>query len=171
MKKSISFFGLALLLGAFLVSSCSFDKKGTATIYDGETQWSDWAYKYGTGETNEGDLVLWHVYFYTEIGNSYRTLALTMNTSEPGTYSGTFDANSEKWSNDAINYVRLTVDYDGQPYPEWEGKSATVTIHKYNKETKGMTATLEAVVVKKGTSETRNIKVDMDNLHLVGKES
>ena len=169
MKKTISFFGLALLLGARLLGSCSFDKKGTATIHDGETQWNNWAYKYGTGETNEGDLVLWHVYFYTEIENSYRTLALTMNTAEPGTYSGTFDAESEKWSNNAIDYVRLTVDYDGQPYPEWEGKSATVTIHNYDKKTKAMTATLDADVVKKGTNETRHIKVDMDHLHLIGQ--
>ena len=79
---------------------------------------------------------LWHVYFYTEIGNSFRTLALTMNTSEPGTYSGIFDANSEKCSNNAINYLRLTVDYDGQAYPEWEGKSATVTFTNMTKKTK-----------------------------------
>ena len=136
MKKSISIFSLALLFGAFLFGSCSFDKKGTATIYDGETQWSNWDYNFDTGETEEGDLSWWNVYFYTEIGNSFRTLALTMNTSEPGTYSGVYDASSEKWSNNAINHVRLTVDYDGQPYPEWDGQSATVTIHKYDKKTK-----------------------------------
>ena len=169
MKKSISIFSLALLFGAFLFGSCSFDKKGTATIYDGETQWSNWAYNFGTGETEEGDLALWHVYFYTEIGNSFRTLSLTMNTSEPGTYSGVYDANTEKWSNNAINYVRLTVDYDGQKCPEWDGQSATVTIHKYDKKTKAMSATLEADVVKTGTNETRHIKVDMGRLHLVGQ--
>ncbi|MBO7628775.1 MAG: hypothetical protein J6S87_02365 [Bacteroidales bacterium] len=169
MKKSISIFGLALLLGAFLLGSCSFDKKGTATIYDGETQWENWTYTFATGETPEGDLALWQINFATEIGNSYRTLSLTMYTAEPGTYSGVFDENSGKWSDSAIYWIRLTLDYDGQPYPEWEGKSATVTIHNYDKKTKAMTATLEAVVVKKGTNETRNIKVEMDNLHLVGK--
>ena len=65
--------------------------------------------------------------------------------------------------------MRLTVDYDGQPYPEWDGQSATVTIHKYDKKTKAMSATLEADVVKTGTNETRHIKVDLDHLHLVGQ--
>ena len=32
-----------------------------------------------------------------------------------------------------------------------------------------MTATLDADVVKKGTNETRHIKVDMDHLHLIGQ--
>lgn len=92
-----------------------------------------------------------------------------MSTSEPGTYSGVYDANTEKWSNNAINHVRLTVDYDGQPYPVWNGQSATVTIHKYDKKTKAMSATLEADVVKEGTKETRHIKVKMENLRLVSK--
>ena len=40
-------------------------------------------------------------------------------------------------------------------------------IHKYDKKNKAMSATLEADVVKKGTNETRHIKVDMDHLRLV----
>ena len=44
---------------------------------------------------------------------------------------------------------------------------ATVTIYEYNKTTKGMTAKLEAEVVLEGTTNTRTIKVEMDNLKLV----
>lgn len=167
MKKLNLLLCLALLFGAFLFSSCSSDKKGSVTIYDGKSQWSDWTCQSAFGETEEGDLALWHVFFQTEIDNSYRTIALTMLTSKPGTYSGVYDENSEKWSNDAIAFVQLTIDYDGQPYPEWLGKTATVTIREYDKKTRELSATLEAEVVKKGTSETRNIKVEMDHLRFV----
>ena len=167
MKRSIYLLSVALLLSVYLFSSCSSDEKGTATIYDGETQWSNWSYTFARGETSNGDLALWQVNFVTEIGNSYRTVSVTMKNSLPGTYSGVYDANSKKWSNDAISYVRLTVDYDGRAYPEWNGQSATITIHNYDKKTKAMSATIEAIVVKKGTSDTRNIRVEMDNLHLI----
>lgn len=169
MKRTFFLLSMALLLSACLFSSCSSEEKGTATIYDGETQWSNWSYTFARGETSSGDLGIWQVCFISEIGNSYRTLSLTMTNSQPGTYSGVYDANTEKWSNSAISYLRLTVDYDGQPYPEWIGQSATITIHKYDKETKAMSATIEAIVVKKGTSDTRNVKVEMENLHLVDK--
>ena len=115
-------------------------------------------------------MALWHVFFQTEIDNSYRTIALTMLTSKPGTYSGVYDEDSEKWSNDAIAFVQLTIDYDGQPCPEWLGKTATVTIREYDKKTRELSATLEAEVVKKGTTETRNIKVEMDHLRFVLEE-
>lgn len=170
MKRTISVLSVALFLGALLITSCSSEeKKGTATIYDGEIQWSNWSYTFVRGETNDGDLAMWQISFATEIGNSYRTISLTMNTSELGTYSCVYDANSEKWSSNAVSYLRLTVDYDGQPYPEWNGQSATITIHNYDKETKAMSATIEAIVVKKGTSDTRNVKVEMENLHLIDK--
>lgn len=167
MKRTFYLLSMALLLSACLFSSCSSDKKGTATIFDGETQWTNWGYTFARGETSDGDLALWQVSFVTEIGNSYRTLSLTMTNGQPGTYSGVWDANTEKWSNSAISYLRLTVDYDGQPYPEWIGQSATITIYNYDKETKALSATIEAIVAKKGTSDTRNIRVEMDNLHLV----
>lgn len=170
MKKSFSIFSLALILVAFLFGSCSFDKKGIATIYDGESQWSDWTCQFSIGETDEGDLAAWHVFFQTEIDNSYRTIALIMLTSKPGTYSGVYDEDSEKWSNDAIAFVQLTIDYDGQPYPEWLGKIATATIREYDKRTRELSATLEAEVVKKGSTETRNIKVEMDHLRFVFEE-
>ena len=170
MKHTFSILGSALLLCAILMTSCSSDKKGSAIIYDGKSQWSDWTCQSAFGETEEGDLALWHVFFQTEIDNSYRTIALTMLTSKPGTYSGVYDENSEKWSNDAIAFVQLTIDYDGQPYPEWLGKTATVTIREYDKKTRELSATLEAEVVKKGTTETRNIKVEMDHLRFVLEE-
>ena len=170
MKKSKLLLCIAFLLGAFLLSSCSSDNKGAATVYDGKSQWSDWTCQSAFGETEEGDLALWHVFFQTEIDNSYRTITLTMLTSNPGTYSGVYDENSEKWSNDAIGFVRLTIDYDGQTSPEWLGKTATLTIHEYDKKTRELSATLEAEVVKKGTTETRNIKVEMDHLRFVLEE-
>ena len=49
----------------------------------------------------------------------------------------------------------------------WEPPTATVTIREYDKKTRELSATLEAEVVKKGTSETRNIKVEMDHLRFV----
>jgi hypothetical protein len=171
MKKSNLLFAVVLSLAAFLLSSCSSDKKeGSVTIYDGKSQWSDWTCNSAFGETEEGDLALWHVFFHTEIDNSYRTITLTMLTSKPGTYSGVYDENSGKWSNEVIGSVQLTIDYDGQTYPEWLGKTATVTIHEYDKEKRELSATVEAEVVKKGTSETRNIKVEMDHLHFVSEE-
>lgn len=177
MKRTICNLSMsvALLLCVFISSPFSSPssswpwKKGTATIFDGETQWNNWSYTFARGETNDGDLALWQVVFMTEIGNSYRTVGITMLTSQPGTYTGVFDENTEKWSNNAISYLRLTVDYNGQPYPVWKGKYATVTINKYNKRTKAMSATIDAVVVMEGTSNTRNIKIKMDNLHLVDK--
>ena len=170
MKRTIFISCVALFLGALLMTSCfSEEKKGTATIYDGEIQWSNWSYTFARGETSEGDLALWQVSFVTEIGNSYRTFSLTMNKSEPGTYSCVYDENSETWSSNSVSYLRLTVDYDGQPYPEWNGQLATITIHNYDKKTKAMSASIEAIVVKKGTSDTRNVKVEMENLHLVEK--
>jgi len=166
MKKTFVLY-CTILLGAFLFLSFSLDKNGTAEIHDGETRWSNVAYSFARGETSDEDLALWSVFFYTEIGNSLRTISLTMNTAEPGTYYGVYDESSGVWSNNAIGYTRLTVDYDGQPYPVWYGSKATVTIYEYNKTTKGMTAKLEAEVVLEGTTNTRTIKVEMDNLKLV----
>ena len=114
-------------------------------------------------------MAIWQVVFQTEIGNSYRTVGIIMLTSQPGTYTGVYDESTKKWSNDAISNLRLTVDYNGQPYPEWKGKYATVTINSYNKRTKALSATIDAVVEMEGTSSTRNIKIKMDNLHLVDK--
>lgn len=91
MKKSNLLLCLALLGGAFLLSSCSSDNKGAATVYDGKSQWSNYTCQSAIGETEEGDLALWHVFFSTEIDNSYRTITLTMLTSNPGTYSGVYD--------------------------------------------------------------------------------
>ena len=169
MKKTINLLGAALLLCVFIFSSCSFGKKGTAYIYDGETQWENWSYNFMTGSTPEGDLALWGISFETTIGNSYRTISFMHMGSEPGTYTGTFDRASDKWSGDAVSHLYLTVDYDDQLYPKWLGQSAIVTIHNYDKKTRAMSATIEAVVCKEGTNETRNIKIVMDNLHLVSK--
>ena len=92
-----------------------------------------------------------------------------INTCEPGVYSGVYDATSEKWSTDAILFVTLNVDYDGVPYPTWRGQSATITIHSYDKRAKRIDATLEAVMLMDGSTNTRTIRVDMQNMTVVGQ--
>lgn len=57
MKRTISVLSVALFWSALLMTSCSSEeKKGTATIYDGEIQWSNWSYTFVRGETSDGDL-------------------------------------------------------------------------------------------------------------------
>lgn len=92
--------------------------------------------------------------------------AFSMNTSETGTYSRVYDANTEKWSTDAIGMVKANLDYDGIPYPSGHGKSVTITIQSYDKKSKHVDWTLEAIVVKEDSTDTRNIKMDAHDLDL-----
>lgn len=164
MKKTSVFLCVTILL-CLLVSSCS---SNTYTVVnDGEETWQPDVHNETMVATDEnGDVAFWSPFLQTIIGNSVRGVSFTIHTCEPGIYSGTFDTENQKWSTDAISYLRMTIDYDGTMYPEWYGQSATLTIHKYNKLSKKINATLEAVVVKSGTTETRNIKVEMKNLVL-----
>lgn len=170
MRKTWSKLGLSLLsllLGVFVFTSCSFGKKAQVTIHDGEMQWPDGMFVNGMSATNsDGSIAIWAPFFSVEVGNSLRSLGLSFKTTEPGTYSGVYDPANQKWSNDAFVLVKLNLDYDGIAYPTWWGQSATFTIHSYDKRSKRISATLEAIVVKEGTSESRNIRVDFKDLKI-----
>lgn len=168
MKKTFALLGSALLLCAFLMTSCG-GPRAQVTVYDGEIQWPTMYYNVMVGLSEDGTPALWCPIIQSQVGNSSRTMSFSVMTCEPGTYSGVYDAANEKWSNPAIANVRLNVDYDGVPYPTWYGQSATVTIHRYNKRAKLLDATLEAVVMKEGTTETRSIRVDVRYLNVSGK--
>ena len=161
MKRTFVFFSVALL-GAFLLSSCS--EKSKVTIFDGELTWpSIMRGECWNATDNDGNVVFWAPHFQTEIGNSLRGLMVNIYTCEPGEYSGIYDAKTDKWSTDIIKTVYLTVDYDGKAYPTWKGQSATITIHSYDKKTKTIDATLEAIVVMEGSTNSRKILVDLQN--------
>ena len=64
----------------------------------------------------------------------------------------------------------MNIDYDGVPYPGWNGRSATITIHSFDKRSNRIDATLEAVMVKKGTTETRNLRVELHNVDLTSQQ-
>lgn len=76
---------------------------------------------------------------------------------------------NKKWSSDAIGVLTMTVDYDGQPYPRWYARSATVTIHNYDDDAKLISATIEATMVVEESTDTRNIKIEMKNLSVKGE--
>lgn len=169
MKKTFSILGSALLCCALLMTSC-FNKKTQITIYDGEIEWpSIMNSRMMTGHSEDGTPAAWAPFFQTEIGNTLRTLGFSVFTCEEGTYSAVYDPATQKWSNPVIGSVTLNVDYDGMAYPTWYGRSATVTIHRLDKKAKRLDATFEAVVMKDGTTETRNIKVNVKNLDVSGK--
>ena len=119
--------------------------------------------------SDAGEIAIWAPHFMTEIGNSLRGVSFMVMTCEPGIYSGVFNASSETWSTPAIQFITMNLDYDGTPYPTWRGQSATLTIHSYNKRTKRINATLDAVMRMDGSSNTRNIRVDMQNMNVEGK--
>lgn len=168
MKKTFSTLGSALLLCAILMTSCS-NQKEQITIYDGEIEWPSFTNSsVMVGSTPEGVPTAWAPFFQTQVDNSLRSLGFSVFTCEPGTYAAVFDTATQKWSNPIIGHATLNVDYDGIPYPTWHGQTATVTIHRFNKKAKRLDATFEAVVLKDGTTETRNIKVDMKNLDVSG---
>ena len=170
MKRTIAILSSALLWGALLFTSCSSEKKTEVTIYDGETQWPSIMDSHiMVGKTEAGKVEIWAPSFMTEIGNSLRGVTIMIKTSEPGVYSGTYDFTNEKWSNDAIGVLTMTVDYDGQPYPRWYASSATVIIHDYDDDAKLISATIEAIMVMEGSTNTRNIKVEMKNLNVSGQ--
>jgi len=170
MKKTFALLGSALLLCAFLMTSCSLGQKAQVMIDDGELQWpSIMSSRIMAGHSEDGTQSLWGPFFQTEVGNSLRTLGFSIFTCQPGTYSSVYDSVTQKWSNPLIGHVSLNVDYDGIAYPTWRGQSATLTIHRFNKRAKRLDATFEAVVMKDGTTETRNIKVEMRNLDVSGK--
>lgn len=169
MKKTFAVLGSALLLCAILMTSC-FNQESKVTVYDGEIEWPSFTNsRVLTGSTPEGVPAAWCPFFQTQVGNSLRTLGFSVFTCEEGTYSALYDPATQKWSNPIIGHATLNVDYDGVPYPTWNGQSATVTIHRFNKRAKRLDATFEAIVVKEGTTETRNIKVDVKNLDVSGK--
>jgi hypothetical protein len=122
-----------------------------------------------SGTNEAGDVVIWGPMFQTEIDNSLRGIQFLFNTTEPGTYSGIYDAAKEKWSNSAISVVTMTIDYDGQPYPRWYGHTANLTIHNFDKKTNIIDATIEALMVMEGTSNSHNIKVDFRNYKVKGE--
>lgn len=167
MKKTFAILGSAVLLCAFLMTSCSLGQKSQVMIDDGELQWPDGVFVNGMSVHNsDGSVAIWAPFFCVEVDNSLRSLGLSFNTTEPGTYSGVYDLASQKWSNNAIVLVKLNLDYDGVAYPTWWGQSATFTIHSYDKRSKRISATLDAVVVKEGTSESRNIRVNFKDLKI-----
>ena len=161
MKRTFVFFSVALI-GVFLLISCS--EKSKVTIFDGELTWPSILNNECWNATdNDGNVVMWAPHFQTEIGNSLRGVLFNIYTCEPGVYSATYDAKTDKWSTDIIKIVKLTVDYDGKMYPNWNGQSATITIHSYDKETKTIDATLEAIVVMEGSTNSRKIMINMQN--------
>ena len=167
MKKN-TVFCIAFLLGVLMAASCSSNSQ--VSVYDGELQWPSIASARITSGTNaNGDVGIWAPFLQTEIGNSLRGISFMINTCEPGTYSGVYNAATEKWSTPAITYITMNVDYDGAPYPTWRGQSATLTIHSYNKSTKRIDATLDAVMLMDGSSNTRNIRVEMTSMNVIGK--
>lgn len=171
MKKTFAILGSAvLLLFAFLMTSCSLGQKAKVVIDDGEIQWpSIKDNRIMTGHSEDGTPAMWGPFFQTEVCNSLRSLGFSVFTCEPGTYSSVYDPATQKWSDPVIGHVSLNVDYDGIAYPTWHGRSAVVTIHRFNKRAKRLDATFEAVVMKEGTTETRNIKVEVTNLDVSGK--
>lgn len=199
MKRSISIFSLALFLGAVMFTFSSCDKKGTATIYDGEMQWDNWTCAYP--ETWRS-VKAWDICFFTANEDYYKSITLAMNTWEPGTYSGTFDPESWKWSIYPIHELSMKLDGtdyvfsdDDQPSSggdepssgddelspdddelffeedttEWYGKSATITIHEFNKKKMTISATLEADMYQPRINKIRHIKIDMDHYPLKDK--
>lgn len=168
MRKSALLCAVALL-GALLFSSCNTGGS-VITVYDGELQWSTLPYaRISNATDNDGNVVIWAPHLMTEIGNSLRGVNFMITTCEPGTYSGVYDAASEKWTTSAIQYITLNVDYDGTPYPTWRGQSATLTIQSYNRRTKRINATLDAIVLMDGSSNTRNIRIEMQNMNVEGR--
>ena len=164
MKRTFVLLSVALL-GAISLSSCS--EKGKVTVFDGELTWpSIKTNECWNGTDNDGNIVMWAPSFYTEVGNSLRGVVFSIWTCEPGVYSGIYDTKTEKWSTDMIKTVYMTVDYDGKAYPKWNGQSATITIHSYDKKTKTINATLEAIVVMEGSTNSRKILVDMQNIKI-----
>lgn len=170
MKKTFAFLGSAVFLCAFLMTSCSLGQKAQVMIDDGEIQWPSIVNSnVMVGRSEDGTPALWAPIMQTAVGNSFRTLGFSVFTCEPGTYSSVYDPATQKWSDPVIGSVSLNVDYDGIAYPTWYGRSAVVTIHRFNKRTKRLDATFEAVVVKEGTTESRNIKVEVTNLDVSGR--
>ena len=166
MKKTPVFFSVIFLF-CVLFSSCS---SNPYTVDDEEETWQPDVLNETMVATDEnGDVAFWSPIIQTIIGNSVRGVSFTIHTCEPGMYSGSFDTENQKWSTDAISYLRMTIDYDGKMYPEWYGKWAVLTIHKYNKSSKKINATLDAILIKTGTTEMRKIKVEMKNLILKTK--
>lgn len=164
-----AFLCATLLFGILFFSSCT-DGKSVVSVYDGELEWSTLPYaRISTGKNDAGEIAIWAPHFMTEIGNSLRGVSFMVMTCEPGIYSGVFNASSETWSTPAIQFITMNLDYDGTPYPTWRGQSATLTIHSYNKRTKRINATLDAVMRMDGSSNTRNIRVDMQNMNVEGK--
>lgn len=169
MEKTFAILGSTLFCCVLLLTSC-FNQKSQMIIYDGEVEWpSNTLVNVMVGSTPEGVPAMWCPILQAQVGNSFRTMGFSVFTCEEGTYSAVYDAASQKWSNPVIGNVSLNVDYDGMAYPTWYGQSATVTIHRFDKKAKRLDATLQAVVMKEGTTETRNIRVDVKNLNVKGK--
>lgn len=170
MKRTIEFLSATLIWAVLLLSSCSTEKITEVTIHDGELQWpSIIDSRIMVGKTETGKVEIWAPSFMTEIGNSLRGVTIMVKTSEPGVYSGIYDDNNKQWSNNAIGAITMTVDYDGQPYPRWYGKSATVTIHSYDDDAKLISATIEAIMVMERSNNTRNLKIEMRNVNVSGE--
>ena len=168
MKKTFSFFSLVLFFSAITINASA--QKSQVTVFDGEMTWSSFLYaNVMVANDAKGNPALWGPIFQTQIGNSLRSVSFSVLTCEPGVYSATFNAATQKWSSPVIGSVILNVDYDGKAYPTWRGQSATVTIHKYNKRKKRIDATLNAVVVMDGTNNTRTIQIVMKDLDVSGK--
>ena len=169
MKTNISFLSASLLLCTILLVSCS-EKKTQVTIFDGELQWpSVLNSQIMVGTNPDGSVAIWAPFFQTEIDNSLRGITLSMNTSQPGVYSGTYDADTRKWSNSAIGVLYMTIDYDGQPCPKWYARSATVNIQDYDMDAKLISATVEAHMELEGGTDTRNIRLEMQNVNVSGQ--
>lgn len=174
MNRTIAILSTAFMWSALLFTSCSSSsvKITEITIFDGETQWpSITDSRIMVEETEAGKVGVWAPSLMTEIGNSLRGFSIMIKTTEPGVYSGTYDFTNKKWSSDAIGVLTMTIDFDGEAYPRWWGKSATVTIHSYDEDAKLINATIEATMLMEESTETRDIKIEMKNLSVKGEQN
>ena len=163
------FYCVILLCEVLLLTSCFKEEHHAQVIInDGEMEWTTFTSAIGmTGIPKDGSSDgFWMCQFFTETENSLRSVAFNINSTEPGVYSGTYDDTTEEWSSPAIKFLTMTIDYDGVPYPKWYGQSATVNILEFDRDAKMLSATINAIVKKEGSSETRNISINISNLIL-----
>jgi len=167
MKKKVFYLGVMLLLAAVLIPSCK--RKTVVTVYDGEVEWKSPAsmqFMFMLPKENSDELIkYWSYFIETKVDGNDRTLAIDFKTGEPGTYSGTYDFEKQTWSTQAIDTIELRIYNDTILESLWRGESATLKLneYKYTRKKQYVDAALDAVLVKEGSTEKRNIKVVIEN--------
>lgn len=155
---------LVFVFCLFVCTSCanSSQSESVRIVYDDGESWQPQSQ---LGVLAENTCVFF-CFQKEESDNTLRTLSFGVPL-EPGLYNGTYNLNTEEWSEELKNKLfsaRYTIDHNGVPGDEWNGVSASINVISYDESSKLISAVLDMTMLCKANGQTKQVKVVLENV-------